>query len=350
MRCVIFNLIEKGKSVNNVTTVGIDLAKNVFSLHGVDGQGREVLRRTVRRAQLMALVAQLPPCLIGLEACSGAHEWARQFSAFGHVVRLMAPKFVAPYRRGGKNDGNDAEAICEAVSRPSMRFVPVKSAEQQAVLALHRVRQGFVEERTATLNRIRGLLAEFGHVLPQRAVEVRRRLPDLLEQLPPLAARALGDLQAHVRILDQNILDYERELTRLSRTDARAQRVQELYGVGPLTASAILASVGSAHEFDNGRQFAAWLGLVPRQFSTGGKTRLGHITRRGDPYLRTLLIMGARAVMQAATRREDRLSRWALSVRERRGYHRACVAIAAKNARIVWALLAKDEPLRTAMA
>ena len=195
-----FNLIEKGKSVNNITTVGIDLAKNVFSLHGVDERGREVLRRTVRRGQLPAVVAQLPACLIGLEACSGAHEWARQFGALGHTVRLMAPKFVAPYRRGGKNDGNDAEAICEAVSRPSMRFVPIKSAEQQSVLALHRVRQGFVEERTATLNRIRGLLAEFGHVLPQRAVEVRRRLPALLEQLPPLAARALGDLQAHVRV------------------------------------------------------------------------------------------------------------------------------------------------------
>ena len=344
-----FNLTEKGKCVNNITTVGLDLAKNVFSLHGVDDRGREVLRRTVRRGQLLAVVAQLPACLIGLEACSGAHEWARQFSALGHTVRLMAPKFVAPYRRGGKNDGNDAEAICEAVSRPSMRFVPVKSAEQQSVLALHRVRQGFVEERTATLNRIRGLLAEFGHVLPQRAVEVRRRLPALLDQLPPLAARALGDLQAHVRVLDERVVEYERELARLARSDERAQQVQALCGVGPLTASAIIASVGSAHEFDNGRQFAAWLGLVPRQYSTGGKTRLGHITRRGDPYLRTLLVLGARAVLQAASRREDRLSRWALSVRERRGYHRACVAIAAKNARIVWALLAKDEPLRTVM-
>ena len=302
-----FNLTEKGKSVNNITTVGIDLAKNVFSLHGVDDRGREVLRRTIRRAQLLSVVAQLPACLIGLEACSGAHEWARQFSALGHTVRLMAPKFVAPYRRGGKNDGNDAEAICEAVSRPSMRFVPVKSAEQQSVLALHRVRQGFVEERTATLNRIRGLLAEFGHVLPQRAVEVRRRLPALLDQLPPLAARALGDLQAHVRVLDERVVEYERELARLARGDERAQQVQALCGVGPLTASAIIASVGSAHEFDNGRQFAAWLGLVPRQYSTGGKTRLGHITRRGDPYLRTLLVLGARAVLQAASRREDRL-------------------------------------------
>lgn len=172
----------------------------------------------------------------------------------------------------------------------------------------------------------------------------------MLGELPALAARALSDLQAHVRVLDQHILDYERELARLARTDERAARVRELYGIGPLTASAIIASVGSAHEFVNGRQFAAWLGLVPRQYSTGGKTRLGHITRRGDPYLRTLLIMGARAVLQAATRRQDRLSRWALSVRERRGYHRACVAIAAKNARIVWALLAKDEPLRLASA
>ena len=332
--------------MSNVTTVGIDLAKNVFSVHGVDASGHEVLRRTVRREQLLALIAQWPACLIGMEACSGAHEWARQFQALGHTVRLMAPKFVAPYRKSGKNDGNDAEAICEAVARPNMRFVPIKSVEQQNVLTLHRVRQGFVEERTATLNRIRGLLAEFGHVLPQRAVEVRRRLPGLLEQLPALAARALTDLLAHVRILDQHIQDYERDLERLARADERAQRVQQLYGVGPLSASAIIASVGSAHEFENGRQFAAWLGLVPRQYSTGGKTRLGHITRRGDPYLRTLLIMGARAVLQAATRRQDRLSRWALSVRERRGYHRACVAIAAKNARIVWALLSHHESLR----
>ena len=336
--------------MDNVTTVGIDLAKNVFSVHGVNAQGREVLRRTVRRDQLLALVARLPRCLIGMEACSGAHEWARQFLTLGHIPRLMAPKFVAPYRKSGKNDGNDAEAICEAVARPNMRFVPLKSPEQQSVLTLHRVRQGFVEERTATLNRIRGVLAEFGHVLPQRAIEVRRRVPELLEHLPALVARALRDLLEHVRTLDQHRLDYERELERLVRTDERAQRIQELYGVGPLSASAIIASVGNGHEFKHGRQFAAWLGLVPRQYSTGGKTRLGRITRRGDPYLRTLLIMGARAVLQAATRRKDQLSRWALAVRERRGYHRACVAIAAKNARIIWALLSRGEPLRRVLA
>lgn len=334
--------------MNEVTTVGIDLAKQVFSVHAVDGRGRVILRRRIRRDKLAALVAQLPACRIGMEACSGAHQWARQFQALGHEVRLMAPKFVIPYRKSGKNDGNDAEAICEAMARPNMRFVPVKSAEQQALLSLHRVRQGFVEERTATINRIRGLLAEFGIVLPQRTVELRRRLPAVLEQLPPLAARALADLRSHVGVLDERIGEYERELTRLGRLHPAVQRIQQLPGIGPLTASAIVASVGEAHEFDSGRQFAAWLGLVPRQYSTGGKTRLGRITRRGDPYLRTLLILGARAVLQNAARHDNRLSRWALTVRERRGYHRACVAIAAKNARIIWALLAREVPLQLA--
>ena len=334
--------------MSNVTTCGIDLAKNVFSLHAVDGHGAVVLRKTVGRARLMTLVAQLPACLIGLEACSGAHEWARRFAQHGHTVRLMAPKFVAPYRRSGKNDINDAEAICEAVSRPSMRFVPVKSLEQQAMLTLHRVRLGFVEERTATVNRIRGLLAEFGVVLPQRVIELRRGAAAALEQLPMLARRAVTDLLAHVRVLDDRIHEYERELEHHARRDNRAKRIQQLSGVGPISASAIVASVADAHEFKNGRQFAAWLGLTPKQYSTGGKARLGRITAHGDPYLRTLLIMGARSMMQTALRRTDRLARWALSVRARRGYHRACVAIAAKHARIIWAMLAKNEPLKLA--
>ena len=332
----------------NVTTCGIDLAKSVFSLHAVDGRGVVVLRKTVNRARLVAVVAQLPPSLIGLEACSGAHEWARRFAQYGHTVKLMAPKFVAPYRRSGKNDRNDAEAICEAVSRPSMRFVPVKSVEQQAVLTLHRVRLGFVEERTATINRIRGLLAEFGVVLPQRVVEVRRGAAAALDELPALAQRALSDLLAHMRTLDERIGEYERELEHHARRDARAKRIQALSGVGPISASAIVSSVADAHEFKNGRQFAAWLGLTPKQYSTGGKTRLGRITAHGDAYLRTLLIMGARSMLQSALRRTDRLARWALAVRARRGYHRACVAIAAKHARIIWALLAKNEPLRLA--
>jgi transposase len=277
-----------------------------------------------------------------MEACSGAHEWARRFGACGHTVKLMAAKFVAPYRKSGKNDGNDAEAICEAVARPNMRFVPVKSLEQQSDLTLHRVRQGFVEERTATLNRLRGLLTEFGHVLPLRPIEVRRQVPQLLGKLPARVAACAQDLLAHAARLEAKILEYEHEIRAHVRSNALAQRAQTRMGIGPVTASALVATVGNGRDFQNGRQFAAWLGLVPRQYSTGGKTRLGHITKRGDPYLRTLLVMGARSVLQRAVRETDPLSRWALALQQRRGYHRACVAVAAKNARVAWALLAKE--------
>lgn len=325
-----------------VSTVGIDLAKNLFSVHGIDAKGAVVVRRTIPRGKLSELIAQLPQCLIGMEACSGAHEWARRFATFGHIVKLMAPKFVAPYRKSGKNDGNDAEAICEAVSRPNMRFVPVKSLEQQSDLSLHRVRQGFVQERTATLNRLRGLLAEFGHVLPLRAVEVARRAPQVLDSLPVRVAGCARDLLEHAARCEAKALEYEHEIKAHVRSHALACRAQTRQGIGPITASALVATVGNGHDFKNGRQFAAWLGLVPRQYSTGGKTRLGHITKRGDPYLRALLVMGARAVLQRAARLNDPFSRWVLAVQTRRGYHRACVAIAAKNARVVWALLSKE--------
>ena len=328
--------------MREITTVGIDLAKSVFTVHGVDAAGHTVLRKTVRREKLMELIAALPPCLIGLEACGGAHEWARKFAGHGHRVGIMMARFVAAYRKNSKNDGNDAEAICEAVARPNMRFVPVKSAEQQAVLSLHRVRQGFVEQRTATINRIRGLLAEFGVALPQRAEQVRRVAVVAAEGLPVLARDAIADLRAHLAYLDARIEHYERQLVSLARQCEPARRIQTLTGIGPLTASAITASVASGHEFANGRQFAAWLGLVPRQYSSGGKTKLGRITKRGDAYLRTLLMLGARAVLQSAPQKSDRLSRWAMAVRVRRGYHRAIIAVAAKNARIVWALLAKN--------
>jgi transposase len=328
--------------MNLVSTVGIDLAKSVFSVHAVDVAGQVVVRRTVSRVKLSELLAQMPPCLVGMEACSGAHEWARRFATFGHTVKLMAPKFVLPYRKSGKNDGNDAEAICEAVRRPNMRFVPIKSVEQQSELSLHRVRQGYVEERTATLNRLRGLLAEFGHVVPIRAVELRRRVPGLLDQLPARVSACARDLLEHAARLEGKTIEYRREIEAHVRANALARRAQTRLGIGPLTASAIVATVGNGHDFKNGRQFAAWLGLVPRQYSTGGKTRLGHITKRGDPYLRSLLVMGARAVLRRAASLTDPLSRWALAVQERRGYHRACIAIAAKNARVVWALLAKE--------
>jgi transposase len=334
--------------MEQITTVGIDLAKNVFSLHGVDAVGKTVLRRTVRRDRLVETVASLSPCLIGMEACSGAHEWGRRFERHGHTVRLMAPKFVAPYRKSGKNDGNDAEAVCEAVSRPSMRFVPVKSAEQQALLALHRVRYGFVVERTAIINRLRGLMAEFGVVLPLRAVTVRRQAAQAAEALPELARSAIGDLLEQLRGLDERIEAYDRQIEQQAKLSEPARRLMAIRGIGATTALAIVATVGNAREFKNGRQFAAWIGLVPNQHSTGGKPRLGHISKRGDSYLRNLLVQGARSVLHTAAGREDRLSRWALKLQDRRGYYRTLVAIANKNARIAWALLARDQELAIA--
>ena len=332
--------------MEQLTTVGIDLAKRVFALHGVDSAGRVVLRRTVHREHLMELIAKLPRCRIGMEACGGSHEWARRFIAAGHEAKLMAAKFVSPYRKSGKNDGNDAEAICEAVARPNMRFVPVKSVEQQALLAVHRTRQGFVAERTAVINRIRALLTEFGVVLPQSPEVVRRQASGCAEPLPVLARRMIEDLRAHLVVLDERILAYDRELETHARNSDAARRLMQIRGVGLLTAMAIVATVGNAHGFASGRQFAAWLGLTPRQHSSGGKTRLGHITKHGDAYLRGLLVQGARATLNTAMRHTDRISRWALSVQQRRGYRRALVAIAAKNARIAWALLSKNESLR----
>src|SRR6516165_6861411 len=328
--------------MNAVSTLGIDLAKNTFSVHGVDEDGVVTVRRTISRGKLAELVTRLPPCLIGMEACSGAHEWARRFSRCGHAVKLMAPKFVAPYRKSGKNDGNDAEAICEAVTRPNMRFVPVKSVEQQSDLGLHRVRQGFVEERTGTLNRIRGLIAEFGYVLPNGPEHIRRAVPAIIDALPARIAGCVRDLLEHAERLAAKVREYEQAIRLGVRDNELARRAQTRQGIGPITASALVATVGNGYDFKNGRQFAAWLGLVPSQYSTGGKTRLGHITKRGDPYLRTLFVMGARSVLQRAARETDPLSRWAAAVQARRGYHRACVAVAAKNARVAWALLTKE--------
>jgi transposase len=332
--------------MEQVTTVGIDLAKNVFSLHGVDATGKTVLRRTLRRDRLEEVVGSLPPCRIGMEACSGAHEWGRRFQRYGHTVKLMAPKFVTPYRKSDKNDGNDAEAVCEAVGRSSMRFVPVKSTEQQALLAMHRVRQGFVVERTALINRLRGLMAEFGVVLPLRSVTVRRQAAQAAEALPELARGAIGDLLEQLRLLDGRIDAYDAQIHAQAKLSEPARRLMQIRGIGATTALAIVATVGNAREFKNGRQFAAWIGLVPSQYSTGGKSRLGHISKRGDAYLRNLLVQGARSVLQSAPMHQDRISRWALALQERRGYFRALVAIANKNARVAWALLAREVPLR----
>jgi len=334
----------------SIVTVGIDLAKNVFAVHGVDDNGKAVLvKPKVSREQLLPLMAQLPPCVIGMEACSGAHHWARQFRPHGHTIRLMAPKFVTPYRmsgKRGKNDAADAAAICEAVTRPNMRFVPVKEEHQQIILCLHRTRQGFVEERTATYNRLRGLLSEFGIVLPQKVACLRREIGAHLEDLPGYANQCVGDLLAHADQLDARIETYDRIIAKAARDDARSKRLMTLPGIGPNTASAMLASIGGGHDFKNGRQVAAWIGLTPGQYSSGGKARLGRITKAGDNYLRSLLVMGARAVLSGLGEKQDRFSRWARNLLERRGYWRAVVAIAAKNARLAWAVLKYGEDFR----
>jgi transposase len=333
-----------------IVCVGIDLAKNVFALHGVSESGAVGLRQPkVARAKLVAVVAALPPCTIGIEACSGAHHWARQFRAHGHTVRLMAPKLVTPYRmsgKRGKNDAADAAAICEAVQRPNMRFVPVKTEEQQSRLMVHRARQGFVAERTACINRIRGLLSEFGIVLPLKAEVVRCEARNHLEDLPGYANLVIGDLLSEVGHLDERVKQYDVHVRAMAKECTAAQQLMQLMGVGETTATAIVAMVGNAREFDSGRQFAAWIGLVPGQYSSGGKARLGRITKAGDAYLRSLLVLGARSVLNAASGKTDSLSRWALQLRERRGYWKAVVAIAAKNARMAWAVLTKGESFK----
>lgn len=327
----------------SIVILGIDLAKSTFSLHGVDARGQCVLRKTVSRSRLLSLIAQLPPCLIGMEACSGAHYWAREFERLGHRVGIMAAKFVAPYRTGGKNDHNDAQAICEAVSRPSMRFVAIKSEAQQALLSMHRVRTMLVKERTALINQLRGLLSEFGIVIPQGREQAQSHLARLIGddtlQLPALFKQLLADLYQRLTELHRQLLGYDRALEQQAREHPTAKRLMTIPGIGAITATALIASVSDPQSFRNGRQFAAWLGLVPKQFTTGGKIRLGRITKRGDSYLRMLLIHGTRAVLATCQHKVDRVSCWIKSLAERRGYKRAIVALAAKNARIVWALL-----------
>ncbi len=340
---------EKGKSMT-IVFVGIDLAKNVFAVHGVDEAGKPALvKPAVPRAKLHELIASLAPCTVAMEACSGAHHWARLFVARGHTVRLIAPKFVVPYRlsgKAGKTDAADATAICEAVQRPQMRFVPIKSLEQQGSLCVHRARQGYIEQRTATINRIRGLLSEFGVVLPLKAATVRREAALHLEDLPGWANTVVGDLLSELHHLDERIKSYDQHLAQLAKADVRARQLMQLPGIGEITATCLVAMLGNAREFKCGRQLSAWIGLTPGQYSSGGKTRLGRITKAGDAYLRTLLILGARAVLAAAKAKTDATSRWAIELEKRRGYWKAVVAIAAKNARMAWAVLQRGEAFK----
>lgn len=331
-----------------ITTIGLDLAKNVFQVHGVDERGKTVLRKQLRRDQMAVFFARLPACLVGMEACGSAHHWARKLQSLGHTVRLIAPQFVKPFVKSNKNDAADAEAICEAVGRPSMRFVPVKSIDQQSALALHRVRQGFVKARTAQANQIRGLMAEFGLVVPQGIAHVSTRVIDLIEdasiELSTAFRLLIQRLLEHLRLLNEQVLAIELQIRQWDRRSDACQRLQKIPGVGPLTASALVASVGNARNFQNSRQFAAWLGLVPRQHSSGGKPTLLGMSKRGDTYLRTLLIHGARAVLRHAL--ERRPDHWVARVAGRRNNNIAAVALANRNARIVWALLARDADYR----
>jgi transposase len=327
-----------------ITTTGIDLAKNVFQVHGVDERGKVALKKQLKRGQVMAFFANLPPCLIGMEACGSAHHWARQLQTLGHTVKLMAPQYVKPYVKTNKHDAADAEAICEAVGRPNMRFVPIKTVEQQAILMVHRARQGFVKARTAQANQIRGLLAEFGLVLPQSITHVTQRMPEILEDgdnaLPGSFRQLLARLHQHLQQLDRQVAELEREIQRWHKESEASRRVAALPGVGALSASALVATVGNGRSFANGRQVAAWLGLVPKQASTGGKPTLLGMSKRGDSYLRTLLIHGARSVVQQVARHPERADPWLKRLLARRPKNVVAVALANKNARIAWALLA----------
>ena len=339
--------------MKDITTIGVDLAKNVIQVHGVDQRGKAVLKKQLPRRRFVEFFANLAPCLVGMEACGSAHHWARQLEKLGHQVKLMAPQFVKPYVKTNKNDAADAEAICEAVSRPNMRFVPIKNGEQQAVLALHRARAGFVKARTAQANQIRGLLGEYGIVLPQGIVHVTKRLPAILEddesELPGAFRRLLVRLGEHLNELDRQVGELEAQIQDWHREDAASRKLAQIPGIGPLTASALVATIGDANSFKNARQLAAWLGLVPRQHSSGGKTLLLGISKRGDAYLRTLLIHGARSVVRVAERKAD-IPTWLTQLIGRRHKNVAAVALANKNARIVWALLAHDRDYQAAYA
>jgi len=336
-----------------VTTVGIDLAKQVFQIHGVDDHGKAVIKKQLKRAQLTEFFVNLSPCLVGMEACGSAHHWARKLQDMGHTVRLMAPQYVKPYVKTNKNDAADAEAICEAVTRPNMRFVPIKNIEQQSILAVHRVRQGFVQARTAQANQIRGLLGEFGLVLPQGIHHIYRKTPELLEdasnELTGSFRLLILRLLDHLKELDKQVQEMEREIVQWHRQHEDSKRLEQIPGIGPITASALVASLGDAKSFQNGRQLAAWLGLVPRQHSSGGKQNLLGISKRGDTYLRTLLIHGARAVVLVADRKPDHspTCRWASKILLRRNKNITAVALANKNARIVWAMLVHNRTYQT---
>jgi transposase len=328
--------------MSEVITIGIDLAKNVFQVHGVDADGAVPFRRQLRRRQVLAFFKKQPPCLVGMEACATAHYWAREIAALGHEVKLMPPRYVKPYVKRNKNDAADAEAICEAVTRPTMRFVAVKSAEQQSVLMLHRTRELLVRQRTMLVNAIRAHMAEFGVVARTGLPQVKELLAVITdeadERIPPLARTCLEGLARQLLSLEREIVGAEKRIHAWRRTNEESRRLETTPGIGPITASALASSIANPSIFKSGRSMAAWIGLVPRQNSTGGKERMGRISKQGDQYLRWLLVAGAMTVIRHAKRRGT-TDPWLADIIADKPTKVAAVALANKNARIAWALL-----------
>jgi len=339
---------------NDVTVLGIDLAKQSFQLHGVDSNGVTVLKKKLARKNLCQFIALMPACIIGIEACGGANHWLRVFEQFGHTVHMIAPQFVKPFVKSNKSDAADAEAICEAVQRPSMRFVPAKSIEQQDIQSLHRIRSQAVARRTAQANQIRGLLMEYGLIIPQGISYVRKSIPLMLEdgnnELTFMFRELLADLYNEMVHLDDRIKTLENKLEAICAQNEDCQRLLSIPGVGLLSATAMVAAIGDINAFKNGRELAAWLGLVPRQHSTGGKPTLLGISKRGDTYLRTLLIHGGRTVVRVADKHQDKRSQWITQLEGRRGKNISAVAVANKNARVAWSLLTHKSTYQTKAA
>ncbi len=337
-----------------ITTVGLDIAKSVFQVYGVDAAGKVAVQKPLKRQQVLPYFANLPPCLIGMEACASSHYWQRQIEALGHEVKLINPAYVTPYVKTNKNDARDAEAICEAVTRPNMNFVPKKSLEQQDVQIIHRVRERLIKQRTALVNQIRGLLGEYGLIIPLGVAAVRRQLPQYLEdgenELTPVSREVFADLYDHLTQLDEQINIYDQRIKRLVKNSDPCKRLLSLPGVGPIVATALIMAIGNGREFKNGRHMAAYLGLVPKQHSSGGKDRLLGISKRGDRYVRTLLIHGARAMALQVKNKPDHENQWLYKLIERRGMNKAVVALANKIARQAWAILAREEQYQSTCA
>ena len=333
--------------VMEISTIGLDLAKNVFQVHGVDSKGNVVVRRTLRRAQLLPFFAKLPPCLVGMEACGTAHYWARELIKLGHDVRQMPPAYVKPYVKRGKTDAADAEAICEAVTRPTMRFVPVKSPEQQAALSMHRARDLLVKQRTQLINMMRAMLAEFGINIPQGvrlALEMARKIVDgEAPAVPREAAKIAGRLSQQALDTHAQLREIDLDLLAWQRANDTARRLMSIPGIGPIGATALAASVTDASQFRSGREFAAWLGLTPRQHSSGGKERLGRITKMGDKYLRTLLVVGMTSLIKRVKRKPETADPRLVALLARKPVRVATVAMANHTARVVWAIMVRGE-------